>query len=504
MSEWAAPQGATVAGSSPYVFHMDIKEIAGDTPLTTRGGVVQSRIVCSGIPNNTDTPSAPGVTLSQHGDLDCLSPVMAVDGEPLDAMVANLRQDDDSYATATSTNDVISQGFTTGPSAYGYRLQGIGVNVEGSDDSNSDAQIPDGPSSVSVAVHADSGGKPGDKLFDLVSPDGYAAGKLSFFEAPTGTTLAPDTSYVMVWTYRNGEEHRLGRTLSNDEDHPETLNGFDMADAFYRGASLSSVTVSTAGHALEIAVYGEAVEGSFVGSARFVSSGYQVTPDWLHTPHDARVGDQFRVVFVTHHPTGAMSGDIEEYNELVQFEASGRSKRDETLGPFTDRVIRSVASEFKAVVCTAAVDARTNTEMTDAFGATIRWLDGGWEDRPTLIANSYDQFYSGVWANSDYGAYVTGNTAYFYESHFWIDDEDRNRSHMIWTGCDAQGASHPDLPMGTNSPMELVAVGTPNDPSDNFAPIGAVDVGSGYVARSRETLLSLYAISPVFTIVPER
>ena len=272
MSEWAAPQGATVAGSSPYVFHMDIKEIAGDTPLTTRGGVVQSRIVCSGIPNNTDTPSAPGVTLSQHGDLDCLSPVMAVDGEPLDAMVANLRQDDDSYATATSTNDVISQGFTTGPSAYGYRLQGIGVNVEGSDDSNSDAQIPDGPSSVSVAVHADSGGKPGDKLFDLVSPDGYAAGKLSFFEAPTGTTLAPDTSYVMVWTYRNGEEHRLGRTLSNDEDHPETLNGFDMADAFYRGASLSSVTVSTAGHALEIAVYGEAVDAGFLAAPRLVSN----------------------------------------------------------------------------------------------------------------------------------------------------------------------------------------------------------------------------------------
>ncbi|WP_420444903.1 choice-of-anchor R domain-containing protein [Candidatus Poriferisodalis sp.] len=492
MSDWTAPQGATVAGSSSYVFHMNIVSIAGDTQGTTRGGIINGRIFCSEIADYTDAPSAPGVTLSEHGNIACPTPMMAVDGEPLHAMASNLRQDNDSYATATSANDVISQGFATGPSAYGYRLQGIGVNVEGSDDTNNDPQIPDGPSSVKVAVHADTGGKPGDKLFDLVSPDDYAAGKLSFFEAPTGTRLAPDTSYVMVWTYHNGEEHRLRRTSSNDEDQPETLNGFALADAFYRGADLNSVTVSTGSHALEIAVYGEAVEGSFVGSARSVSSGYQVTPDWLHAPHDARVGDQFRVVFVTHHPTGAVSGDIEEYNELVQFEASGRSRRDETSAPFTDRVIRSVASEFKAVVCTAAVDARTNTAMTDAFGATIRWLDGGWEDRPTLIADSYDQFYSGAWVNSDHGAYAAGNTAHF------------NPSHMIWTGCDAQGASHPEVPMGTNSPTEMVAVGTPNDPNDNYAPIGAVDVGSGYVARPRQTLLSLYAISPVFTIVPER
>ncbi|WP_423922378.1 choice-of-anchor R domain-containing protein [Candidatus Poriferisodalis sp.] len=454
MSEWAALQGATVAGSSSYVFDMTVQSIVGDTPAHTRGGVTLSRIVCSEVANYTDTPSAPGVTLSAHGDVACPTPVMAVDGEPLDAMVSNLRQADDSYATVDSTNDVVSQGFTTGPSTYGYRLQGIGVNVEGSDDSNSNAQIPDGSSSVSVAVHADSNGKPGDKLFDLVSPDGYAAGELSFFEAPTGTRLAPGTSYVMVWTHRSGEGHRLQRTSSDDEDHPETLNGFGPAEAFYSGADLNSVSVSTDSHALEIAVYGEAVEGSFVGSVSFVSGGYQVTPDWLHTPHDARVGDQFRVVFVTHHATGAMSGDIEEYNELVQFEASGRSKRDETRGPFTDRVMRSVAPEFKAVVCTAAIDARTNT----------------------------------------------GNTAYFYPSHFWSVD----RSHTIWTGCDAQGASHPELPMGTNSPMEMVAVGTPNDPNDNYAPIGAVDVSSGYVARPRETLLSLYAISPVFTIVPKR
>ena len=93
----------------------------------------------------------------------------------------------------------MSQGFTTGLDELGYRLQGIGVNIEGSQ-----GRIPAlGPTSVSVAVHADSSGKPGAKLFDLVSPTEFAAGH-SFFEAPPGTVLAPNTSYVLVWSYNDG------------------------------------------------------------------------------------------------------------------------------------------------------------------------------------------------------------------------------------------------------------------------------------------------------------
>ena len=106
-------------------------------------------------------------------------------------MVQNLGQTDNSYFTVGDTYTVVSQGFTTGSDGFGYRLQGIGVNIEGSDDSNGNAQVPSGPTSVSVAVHADSSGKPGAKLFDLVSPTEYAPGH-SFFEAPLGTNLAAE------------------------------------------------------------------------------------------------------------------------------------------------------------------------------------------------------------------------------------------------------------------------------------------------------------------------
>ncbi|WP_420443711.1 hypothetical protein [Candidatus Poriferisodalis sp.] len=124
------------------------------------------------------------------------------------------------------------------------------------------------------------------------------------------------------------------------------------------------------------------------------------------------------------------------------------------------------------------------------IGVPIHWLDGGWQDRPTLIADSYDRFYSGAWDNTEYGAYVTGNSAYFHENA------------MVWTGCDASGAADPLFPMGAASPMGLVAVGTPNDPAANNAPIGAVDVAVGRVTASIDGYRPLYAISPVFTVVP--
>ena len=64
---------------------------------------------------------------------------------------------------------------------------------------------------MSVAVHADSSGKPGAKLVDLVSPTEYAAGH-SFFEAPPGTHLRGSTSYVLVWSHLGGTAHRLRKT----------------------------------------------------------------------------------------------------------------------------------------------------------------------------------------------------------------------------------------------------------------------------------------------------
>ena len=255
---WTAPQGATVPGDSTYAFQFAFgsdHSFTNDGDTVERIGAVLSRTrhVNRAVDGRSDVPTAAGTTLGKGEALSASdaagpTPLMVVYGVPLHAMVQNPGQADNSYASATATNAVLSQGFTTGPDARGYRLQGIGVNIEGSG-----GNVPDDAASVSVAVHADSSGKPGLKLFDLVSPTEYAAGH-SFFEAPRGTTLAASTSYVLVWSHLGGTEHRLQRTLSDNEDSG-AVAGFSIANVFYRGADVDNLTANSTSNVLEISVY---------------------------------------------------------------------------------------------------------------------------------------------------------------------------------------------------------------------------------------------------------
>ena len=225
-----------------------------------------TRVACSEEADYTDPSSAPGVTFSDHGDVACTTPLMAVLGEPLDAMVSNLGQADNGYVTLNGTSQVLAQGFTTGANAAGYRLQGIGVNIEGSQ-----GRVPDGPASVSVAVHAGAGVLPDRKLFDLVSPDEFNANDLSFFEAPAGTVLEPNTSYVLVWRFLGGTWQRLQRTSSDSQDSG-ALTGFGVANALYSGRNLGSLSADSGSNALEIAVYGSTVNNPATGRPTVIRS----------------------------------------------------------------------------------------------------------------------------------------------------------------------------------------------------------------------------------------
>ena len=507
---WTAPQGATVEGGctttmgvetcNEYVFEQPVGPDTGDKKSRRRDSVLTR--ARGAVSDGVDSPAAAGVSFTGgKGEIDLNDPYMALLGEPLVAMVQNLGQTNNSFATADTANPVLTQGFTTGSNQFGYRLQGIGFNIEGSDD-NSVAQVPDDSASVSVAVYvADSDGKPVSKLLDLVSPGEFAPGH-SFFEAPPGTFLTPNTSYVLVWRHVSGTAHRLHWTTSDSEDSGAATDA-SIANALYRGADLSSLSENADGNSLSIAVYTEVHT-----KVRFVPGGIPVTLSWLHIPDGVSLGSQFRLLYVTHRGRLPTSGNIDDYNTWVQEEAAGNVVRGvEVAGRdrYTDPIIWKNASEFRAVVCTADDDARTNTGMT-GIGVPIHWLDGGWDDRPTLVANSNAEFYGPKWVNTDYGAYVTGNSTYFHQNA------------KVWTGCDAFGDPHPSVPMGAISAMDMVAVGTPNDTdNDNHAPLGAVDPGVGYAyhhfivvinegqsdEEELEILLPLYAISPIFTVVAE-
>ena len=259
---WTAPQGATVTGASggqEYVFDHPVGQDTG--PERTRRREATLERVAGAFVDGVDDPAAAGVSFTgAKGDVALNYPYMAVLGEPLNAMVQNLGQTDNGFVEVGGASaKVVSQGFRTGTNEFGYRLQGIGVEIEGSSN-----RKPDGPTSVSVSVYAaDFGGKPGRKLFDLVSPGEYAAGHV-FFEAPPGTHLAPTTPVVLVWRHLRGTGHRLHRTTDNGEDSGRATQS-SIANSYYLGADVNNLTEDSNGNALQIAVYTEAnTEAPFV------------------------------------------------------------------------------------------------------------------------------------------------------------------------------------------------------------------------------------------------
>ena len=369
INEFTAPQGATVPGGcttdtvtmvetcEEYNFFQDIKSV------DRMGGVILSRHFGTSS-TAEDSPKAAGVTIgSPTGNFALQTPLMAVFGEPLDAMVQNLGQTDNSgVSLGGASAKVLSQGFTTGSDGFRYRLQGIGVNIEGSG-----SNFPDDSASVSVAVHADSSGPPGDKLFDLLSPTEYAAGH-SFFEAPPGTYLDPSTSYVLVWRHNSGTAHRLQQTRSDSEDSGGK-SGSSIANAFYRGADLGSLSEDSGGNALEFAVYTEVLD----------ALPTEIPHNWALIPDGLSRGDTFRLLFATSTTHDATSTDIADYNTFVQTAAAAGHA-----------AIQDYSEGFRAVASTADIDARDNTATTGA-GTNIYWLDGN------QVADDNADFYDGDW-----------------------------------------------------------------------------------------------------------
>ena len=90
------------------------------------------------------------------------------------------------------------------------------------------------------------------------------------------------------------------------------------------------------------------------------------------------------------------------------------------------------------------MDARTNTDMAGDVLIPIHWLDGGYQDHPTLVAEFYGGFYSAEWVNVAYGAYSTGNSMELSATlnnpdhpHFWTE---------VWTGCNSDGPATQTAP----------------------------------------------------------
>ena len=151
--------------------------------------------------------------------------------------------------------------------------------------------------------------------------------------------------------------------------------------------------------------------------------------DWELKPDGLAAGDRFRLIFLSSTERDGSSTEIENYNTFVQdLAAAGHSN------------IQANASQFRAVACTAAVDAVDNTG-TSGTGVPIYWLGGN------KAADDYADFYDGSWDEE-----VTVRN----ESGGSITIRNSVSTYAAWSGCDHDGTESfegsDSFALGTSTP----------------------------------------------------
>ena len=193
----------------------------------------------------------------------------------------------------------------------------------------------------------------------------------------------------------------------------------------------------------------------------------EVPADWGLKPTDVAAGSQFRLIFLSSTKRNGSPTTISNYNIFVQ----GRAAADHT-------DIRTHSAGFKAVVCTAAADARDNTRTTGT-GVPIYWLNG------TKVADNYGDFYDGSWDDEANDKNESGTNG---------PDTSQNANYPL-TGCEDNGtgslnSTNHSLALGTTLPT----VGRPNSSTSGHGPLSSN--GSVTPAITRP----MYGLSAVFQV----
>ncbi len=198
-----------------------------------------------------------------------------------------------------------------------------------------------------------------------------------------------------------------------------------------------------------------------------------VPPGWALVPEGVKVGERFRLLFVTSTSRDATATAIGDYNNFVQERAA--AGHDD---------VRAFSPEFRAAVSTADTDARDNTGaivFSGYPGVPIYWLDG---DR---AAKDYLEFFSNSWNEEAAGRDESG-------AELTLSEDD-----TVWTGSGRDGREHTSKDdqgdnvahgLGTSTPV----LGDPNDHTEGHGPLH-----SGLTAANTEER-PLYALSKVFEV----
>ncbi len=207
-----------------------------------------------------------------------------------------------------------------------------------------------------------------------------------------------------------------------------------------------------------------------INASIVVPAATEVPADWSLKPTAVTAGTQFRLLFLSSTKRNATSTDIADYNTFIQGRAAAGHAD-----------IQTYSTGFRAVGCTAAVDARDNTYTTYTStdkGVPIYWLNGA------KAADEYEDFYDGSWDDEANDKNESGTNG---------PDTSQNNNRPV-TGCSHDGTELTTFGSSRALGAAQVSVGRPNSSGSGRGPLFAdALIESGF---SRP----MYGLSGVFQV----
>ena len=184
-------------------------------------------------------------------------------------LVSNSGQSRPTGFRFVGSNDIetgLAQAFTTGPSAAGYNLDDVRIDIRAK------TGIQPG-TALTVHVYTVSSNRPGTQVHTLTSPSALAF-NLNTFTALSGAILAGKTRYMLAFagTADNDNDIGLAITTSDSED-TSSLPGWEIEDAVrVDGALLATAS-------LRIEVRGSIINTAPTGSPTIAQEGLTLVAD---------------------------------------------------------------------------------------------------------------------------------------------------------------------------------------------------------------------------------
>ena len=257
----------------------------------------------------------------------------------------------------------------------------------------------------------------------------------------------------------------------------------DIADS---DGATASHTVTDLDSRTQYTIEVRSVEGATKRPSAAVTATpafHEVPFEWGLRPDGVLAGGMFRLLFVTETARNATSSGIIFYDRFVQTAFTGGNLNGGTNAPyFTD-----TSSPVQALGSTASDDARDHTDTWPNADVPIYWLKGA------RVADDYDDFYDGSWANDGDAKNRSGEPANFSEPANPSDDALAPSRAGVWTGSNNDGTARSGDELGVGGLLASVS----------YVDNATQTLSSGKTAFDFH-LRQMYGISAVFKLaVPE-